>query len=148
MPFVEQILVPTSEHDGGWSIDQTRQILTGERLKLALQNTRSSLNVMMFPKNSVEYMGRNMMLVTTVQWDVDIAKKQTKASPESWMSSLFIPRPRYQTNSTNLMSLTRTNCMPSLKNLLAMLTSCGSIQVVETQQQRDSFNFNRPFLNQ
>lgn len=77
--LLNQILVPTSEHDDGWSIDQTRQILTGERLKLALQNTRSSLNVLMFPKNSVEYLGRNMMLVTTVQWDVDIAKKTNKS---------------------------------------------------------------------
>lgn len=74
-----QILRPTSGFDDGWVIDQTRQILTGKRLKLALQNTRSSLNVRIFPKDSVEYIGRNMMIVTTVQWDVDMAKETNKS---------------------------------------------------------------------
>ena len=78
--LLNQILRPTSGFDDGWIIDQTRQICTGDRLKLALQNTRSSLNVRVFPKDSIENMGRSMMVVMTVQWDVDIAKETNKST--------------------------------------------------------------------
>lgn len=74
-----QIIQPTQHDVAGWAIGSERQIYTSPRLKLALQHLHSGLQVSVFPKEAPQHMGRSMVVVATVRWNMDASKETSRS---------------------------------------------------------------------
>jgi hypothetical protein len=76
--LLNQLVVPSAENLSGWHIDPSRRLQTAHRLKLALQKIGFGIKVQDFPKKA-HYMGRSMVLVTTVKWSAVAGKEADKS---------------------------------------------------------------------
>jgi hypothetical protein len=77
--LLNQSIQPTQHNTAGWALDPNPQILTSSRLQLALQHLRFGGDAKMFPNGSPLHMGRAMVVVATVRWNIEASDETNKS---------------------------------------------------------------------